>query len=109
MRKIVKIDVASANAGESVKKQMYLYRIASVNVDKVTLEKHIVSIMNTFEDKEMVAELDDSTRVGTVTQKVTSSLIPTVSKSVDEVVSSFEMNEKVILSIDFKGVKSVVV
>ena len=90
------------------KKQIYVYRVASFSVDKVSLEKHLVSMLNTFEGSDLVAELNENTKVGTVTHKVSPTLIPTIIKSVDEVASLFESNEKMITNIDFEGIQSVI-
>lgn len=82
---------------------VYLYRIASVSVDKVTLEKHLAKIDDSLEKKK-VASISDETDVGTVTQKLSSDLIADISKRVDEVAVDFEMVEKTITSFDFKGI-----
>lgn len=106
MKKIIKIDVTKVpDAG---KRQIYVYRVSSFSVDKVSLEKHFVSILNGFEGTDLSAELNDDTKVGTITHKVSPSIIPEVIKCVDEVASSFESNEKTITKIDFSGIKSVV-
>jgi len=106
MKKMIRIDVGKIQ--DAGKRQIYVYRVSSFSVDKVSLEKHLVSMLNTFEGTDLVAELNDETKVGTVTQKVISDLIPIVIKAVDEVASGFESNEKMIISIDFEGIKAVV-
>lgn len=106
MKKIIKIDVSKIQ--EAGKRQIYVYRVSGFNIDKISLDKHLVSILNTFEGNDLVAELNDATRVGTITQRVSSDLIPIVIKSVDEVASGFETNEKLIIKIDFDGIKEVI-
>lgn len=106
MKKIIRIDVSKIQ--EAGKRQVYVYRVASFSVDKISLEKHLVSMMNTFEGNDLVAELNEETKVGSVTHKVAADLIPVVIKSVDEVASGFEANEKLITKIDFEGIKAVV-
>ena len=106
MKKIIRIDVLKIQ--EAGKRQIYVYRVASFSVDKISLEKHLVSMLNTFEGNELVAELNDETKVGSVTHRVAPHLISTVIKSVDDVASSFEANEKLITKIDFEGIKAVV-
>ena len=106
MKKIIRIDVTKVpDAG---KRQIYCYRIASFSVDKVSLEKHFVSTLNSFEGTDLVAELNESTKVGTITHKVALALIPDIIQSIDEVIVSFESNEKMIMSIAADGIKSVV-
>jgi uncharacterized Fe-S cluster-containing MiaB family protein len=105
MKKIIKIDVSKVpDAG---KRQIYIYRISSFSVDKISLEKHFVSIQNTFDKGELTAELTDETKVGIITQKVISTLIPVIIQAVDEIALGFESNEKAIISINFNGVQSV--
>jgi len=106
MKKIIRIDVSKIQ--DAGKRQIYVYRLASFSIDKVSLEKHLVSMMNSFEGDELVAELNEDTKVGMVTQKVVSDLIPAVVQLVDEVAVSFESNEKMITGINFSGVKQVV-
>ena len=85
--------------------KMYLYRIAGVSLDKVTLDKHLVKLMSTLEkDSSFSAEMNDETKVGTVTEKMFSGIVRDVSKLVDFVAVDFKMDEKVITSIDFRGV-----
>lgn len=104
MDKNVGIDV------EIVSKQhkgsrMYLYRISSVSIDKVTLEKHNVLLMNTIDNiRGVSAKLNDESKVGSVTQKMHSSIIAEVSKKVDAVIIDFEMDDKVITKVIFGGV-----
>jgi len=107
MKKIVKIDMTVIpDAG---KRQMYVYRIASFSVDKVSLEKHFISLLSTLEGGAVIhAELNDETKVGTVTHRVSPDLVPILVKGVDEVLFQFESNEKMIISIDFKGIRSVI-
>lgn len=106
MKKIIKIDVTKVpDAG---KRQIYVYRVSAFSVDKVSLEKHFVSMMNSFTGTDLVAELNDDTKVGTITNKVSPSIIPEVIKCIDEVASGFESNEKMITKIDFSGIVSVV-
>lgn len=106
MKKIIRIDVSKVpDAG---KRQIYIYRISSFSVDKISLEKHLVSMMNTFEGNDLVAELNEDTKVGTVAFKVDQALIPIVVQAVDEVAVSFEANEKLITKINFDGVIAVV-
>ncbi len=105
-------------ANEKYKDVAYLYRVASVSVNRVTLEKHKVDMMNTFlsvdnnitdinrqrvgrgldeiyvPEKTYSCTISDETKVGSVMQKVVASLIAEVSKRVDEVVIDFEMGEK---------------
>lgn len=106
MKKMIRIDVSKIQ--DAGKRQVYVYRIASFSIDKISLEKHLVSMLNTFEGNDLVAELNDETKVGSVTHKVAPDLIPVVIKSVDEVASSFEANEKLIIKIDFEGIKAVI-
>lgn len=105
MNKIIMINKAIMR--DKGKRQIYVYRVASFSIDKVSLEKHFISMKNPLEGDDLVAELNDTTKVGTITHKVKSDLIPIVIKSVDEVASDFESDEKMITSIDFKGVVSV--
>lgn len=106
MKKLIRIDVTQIpDAG---KRQIYVYRIASFSVDKISLEKHLVSTMNSFEGTDLVAELNEETKVGTITQKVLLDIIPVVILLVDEVASSFEVDEKHITKVNFEGIKSVV-
>jgi hypothetical protein len=106
MKKMIRIDVSKIQ--DAGKRQIYVYRVSSFSVDKVSLEKHLVSMLNTFEGNDLVAELNEDTKVGSVTQKVSPDLISTVIKSVDDVASGFEANEKLIIKIDFEGIKAVV-
>lgn len=106
MKKLIKIDITKVpDAG---KRQIYVYRIASFSVDKISLEKHLVSTMNSFEGTDLVAELNEETKVGTVIQKVTLNIIPVIIKLVDEVASGFEANEKLITKICFDGIRTIV-
>lgn len=106
MKKLIRIDITKIfDAG---KRQIYVYRIASFSVDKISLEKHLVSTMNSFEGTELVAELNEDTKVGTVTQKLALDLIPVVIQSIDQVMSGFEANEKLITKISFEGIKTIV-
>ncbi len=105
MKKIVRVDVTKVK--DAGKRQIYIYRISSFSVDKVSLEKHLVSMLNSFEANELVAEINEDTKVGTVTQKVSPELIPVLIKSVDEVLIAFAANEKMITDINFEGIKSV--
>ena len=106
MKKIIRIDVSKVpDAG---KRQIYIYRISSFSVDKVSLEKHLVSMMNSFEGTDLVAELNEDTKVGVVTFKVAPALIPVIVQAVDEVAVSFEADEKLITEINFNGVIAVV-
>lgn len=117
-------------ANEKFKDVNYLYRVASVSMDRIILEKHKVDMMNTFssvleekhnynyhdvsEDNRMLilekvsdccgnysCTINDETKVGTVMQKVVASLIAVVSKRVDEIVIDFEMGEKTIKKIQW--------
>ncbi len=106
MKKIIKIDITQVK--DAGNRQIYVYRIASFSIDKISLEKHSVSIMNSFEANELVAELNEDTKVGVVTQKVSLELIPVIMQAVDEVVSGFESSEKMITKINFSGIKQVV-
>lgn len=106
MKKIIKIDITKVpDAG---KRQIYVYRLASFSIDKISLEKHLVSMMNSFEGEELVAELNEETKVGTITHRVSLDIVPTVIMLVDEVASGFEANEKLITKIDFEGIRTVV-
>ncbi len=87
----------------------YVYRISSVSIDKVTLEKHIVDLNNrNLEGGQVVNyEITEETKVGTVTQKVLSSLIPVVTKMVDAAVIDFKIEDKSgISAILFEGHKN---
>ncbi len=106
MKKLIRIDIKKIQ--DAGKRQIYVYRVSSFSVDKVSLEKHLVSMMNSFEGNDLVAELNEETKVGSITNKVSPELIPTVIKSVDEVVAGFDSNEKMITKIDFDGIVSVV-
>lgn len=106
MKKLIRIDVKKIQ--DAGKRQIYVYRVSSFSVDKVSLEKHFVSMLNTFEGNDLVAELNDETKVGVVTQKVVSDIIPIVIMAIDEVAVGFEANEKLITKIDFEGIKAVV-
>lgn len=104
MKKIVSLDgVDSTRINNGF---IYLYRISSVNIDKVVLDKHLVKLEMTFE-KNKVVTLSDETEVGTVTQKIAPDLIADISKRVDEIAVDFEMGEKYISSFDFKGIVEV--
>lgn len=106
MKKVIRIDITKVpNAG---KRQIYVYRVSGFSVDKISLEKHFISILNSLEGTELVAELNDDTKVGVVTSKVSLSIIPEVIKCVDEVASGFESNEKMITKVDFSGIESIV-
>ena len=113
MKKILKIDGTFSNE-IVLNRRIYLYRVASVNIDKVTLEKHLVTLLDTLALAGLLdgkggitTEMNDENKVGTVTQKMRVSLIADISKRVDEVAVDFEMDGKMIKSIDFKGVISV--
>lgn len=106
MKKMIRIDVSKIQ--DAGKRQIYVYRVASFSVDKVSLEKHLVSMLNTFEGNDLVAELNEETKVGTVTHKVAADIIPVIIKTVDDVAVGFESNEKLITKIDFEGIKAVV-
>ncbi len=106
MKKIIKIDVTQIK--DAGKRQIYVYRLASFSIDKVSLEKHLVSMLNSFEGDELVAELNEDTKVGIVTHRINPVLIPVVSQLIDEVAASFESNEKMITDINFSGIKQVV-
>ncbi len=111
MKKTVMMDEKFKDVG-------YLYRVASVSIDRVMLEKHKVNVMETFpvvrnhdcgidgleeliKNKSYSCTISDETKVGTVTQKVVVSLIAEVSKRVDEIVVDFEMGEKTIKKIQW--------
>ena len=106
MKKIIRIDITKIT--DAGKRQIYCYRIASFSVDKISLEKHFVSTMNSFGGTDLVAELNEATKVGTITHKVTPALIPDIIQSIDEVIVSFESNEKMIIGIATDGIKSIV-
>lgn len=106
MKKVIRIDVGKIQ--DAGKRQIYVYRVSSFSVDKISLEKHLVSMMNSFEGTDLVAELNDETKVGMVTQKVASDIIPDIIRLVDEVASGFDANEKMITKIDFEGIKTVI-
>lgn len=104
-KKIVKINAMVAGELErSDDVRFYLYRIASMSMDRVVLEKHSVLPSSNF-DRNITAELSDDTKVGTITQKVVVSIIADITKRVDNVAVGFEMKEKTIRSIDFSGVE----
>ncbi len=82
---------------DNIKNLHYIYRISSVSVDKVTLEKHSINLNNsTIDGGEWVVnyEISDDTKVGIVTQKLLDDLIPIVTKMVDEVVIDFKIESK---------------
>jgi len=106
MKKVIRIDVGKIQ--DAGKRQIYVYRVSSFSVDKISLEKHLVSMMNSFEGTDLVAELNDETKVGMVTQKVAADIIPDIIRLVDEVASGFDANEKMITKIDFEGIKTVI-
>lgn len=89
-------------------KKLYLYRVASFSVDKVTLEKHCVAVKDTFDRSSYVAEINEDTKVGSITQKVDSSLVPFIIKSVDTVIADFEANEKLILNVTLAYIEPVI-
>ncbi len=83
----------------------YVYRIASVSMDRVTLEKHFVDLNNsTLDGGTQIVNyvINEDTKVGTVTQKMKDKLIPIMSKMVDSVVIDFKMEDK-------KGISDVMV
>lgn len=90
------------------KGKIYLYRISSVILDKITFEKHLTNINNSFDRIDVLsAKITDETKVGVVTQKLDSVLVASVSKKIDEIAIDFIMGDKAIESIDFSGVTSV--
>lgn len=70
----------------------YLYVVSSVNLDKVTLSKHTVIPLNTFNASGVIHKITDDTKVGTVTQKMSKVIIPIVSKKVDCVAVDFSID-----------------
>lgn len=87
----------------------YVYRIASVSMDRVTLEKHFVDLNNsTLDGGTQIVNyvINEDTKVGNVTQKMKDKLIPAVTKMVDAVVIDFKMDDKKgISAILFEGNK----
>lgn len=109
MEKTIELSIDAEGMKNRIDKfgRVYLYRVANVSLDKVTLEKHLSAVKNTFDGKNVLSvKINDETKVGTVTQKLDSVLIASISKKVDEVAVNFIMGEKVIESIDFSGVMS---
>lgn len=105
MKKVIKIN---KNIVDTVgKNQLYVYRISGFNLDKISLEKHLVVLNNSF-DTDNVAELNEDTKVGIITQKVASELLPILIQFVDNVAISFESNEKMITAVSFLGISSVI-
>lgn len=86
-----------------IKDIRYVYRISSVSIDKVTLEKHSVDLGNrNLEGGQIVNyEISDDTKVGSVTQKIRDNLIAQVTKMVDAIIIEFNIEDK-------KGISSMI-
>lgn len=69
----------------------YIYRIADVNLDKVTLEKYKVKLERTL-DKIYSAKITDEDMVGRIVQKVEAESLIFASYNVDEFILDFAMN-----------------
>lgn len=87
-----------------VSKKAVLYRVATVSLEKVTLEKHNVILLNSIVGMDITSIISEDTKVGTVTQKMKSDIVPEVSKRINDIARDFVMDDKVITEILFDGV-----
>ena len=74
----------------------YVYRISSISVDKISMEKHAVDLGNRKLDDvpDVTFEISDDTKVGSVTQKLKDNLIAKVTKMVDVIILDFNIEDK---------------
>jgi hypothetical protein len=103
MEKTVMVDIKVAR-DFTMKHRINLYRVASVKIDKVTLEKHEVCLMNNLTTISLSCKINDDTKVGVITQKMVADIIDEISKKVDCVAVDFIMKDKLIIKINFDGV-----
>lgn len=79
----------------------YVYRIASVNVNKATLEKYILVMNKNLDNNSYSFKINDDTYVGSVTQKVSNDIVDIITLGVDNLVIDLTVKDGEVIEVTY--------